>query len=207
MSQADPRMDGIARPRPAGSTAAADRLSIWVVLFLIGLVFPLMIYLGPLRLTLYRILLLLSLIPCLVRWLSGGAGPIRLADICIILIGLWGAVSWAVLHGAAAAIESGGIHIVETWGAYFLGRCFIRSPEAFRRMAVLLFWIVLGLLPFLIHELLTGRSMILALIDSLGPTYGQYYGVSRIGFERAQGPFQHPILLGVFCGTIVSLVY
>ncbi|MCH8135597.1 MAG: hypothetical protein IIB77_06435, partial [Proteobacteria bacterium] len=51
-------MDGIARPRAAGSTAAADRLSIWVILFLIALVFPLMINLGPLRLTLYRILLL-----------------------------------------------------------------------------------------------------------------------------------------------------
>ncbi len=200
-------MDGIARPRPAGSTVAADRLSIWVILFLVGLMFPLTIYLGPLRLTLYRIVLLVGLIPFLIRWLSGGAGPIRLADVCIIWIGLWGVLSYAVLYGASVAIESGGIHIVETLGAYFLGRCFIRSPEAFRRMAVLLFWIVVGLLPFLIYEILTGRSMILALIDSFGPTYGQYSGQSRIGFERAHGPFQHPILLGVFCGAAVSLAY
>ena len=171
-----------------------------------------MIYLGPLRLSPYRIVLLLCLIPCFIRWLSGGAGPIRLADVCIILIGLWGVVSWAVLHGASAAIEPGGILIVETLGAYFLGRCFIRSPEEFRRMAVLLIWIVIGLLPFLIYENLTGRSIILELISLIGPAfdqyaYTQYYGESRLGFERAQGPFQHPIALGVFCGTTVSLAY
>lgn len=207
MSKADPRTGGIARPRSARPTAAADPLSIFVVLFLIGLVFPLMINLGSLRLTLYRIVLLLCLFPSLIRWLSGRAGPIRLADVCVILIGLWGVLSWAVLHGTKYVVETGGIHIVETLGAYFLGRCFIRSPEAFHRMAVLLFWIIICLLPFLIYETLTGRSMILVLIDSLGPTYPEYYGEPRRGFERAQGPFQHPILLGVFCGATVSLAY
>ena len=164
-------MDGTARPRPARLTAATDWPLIFVVLLLVALVFPLVFSLGSLRLSPYRIVLLLCLVPCLIRWMSGGAGPIRLADFCIILIGLWGVISWAVLHGTAKAIESGGIHIAETLGAYFLGRCFIRSPEAFRRMAVLLFWIIIGLLPFLIHENLTGRSTILALINSLGSTY------------------------------------
>jgi hypothetical protein len=195
------------RPRPARSAAATGRLSIVVILFLVGLVFPLFIYLGPLRLSPYRIVLLLCLIPSLFRWLSGGAGPIRPVDVCIILIGLWGVLSWAVLHGAAVAVESGGIHIVETLGAYFLGRCFIRSPEAFHRMAMLLFWIVIGLLPFLLYEILTGRSMILESISALGSTYGNSGAEPRLGLERAQGPFQHPILLGVFCGAVVSLAY
>jgi hypothetical protein len=128
-------------------------------------------------------------------------------DICIVLIGLWGPVSWGVLHGATAAIESGGIHIVETLGAYFLGRCFIRSPEAFRRMATLLFWIVICLVPFLIHEILTGRSMFLEFIGRLGSTYSDADAGTRLGLRRAQGPFQHPILLGVFCGAVVSLAY
>ena len=200
-------MDGITRLRSADSTASSDRLSILVVLFLIGLVFPLMIHVGPIRLTLYRILLLLGLIPFLIRWLSSGAGPIRLADVCMMLIGLWAAVSWTVQLGAESAIEPVGIHIVETWGAYFLARCLIRSPEAFRRVAVILFWIVIGLLPFLIYENLTGRSMILEFINSLGQTYSPAYKEPRLGFERAQGPFQHPILLGVFCGATVSLAY
>jgi hypothetical protein len=209
MSQADPLTGGIARPRPARSTAAAERLSILVVLFLIAMMFPLYIYLGPLRLTTYRIALLLCLIPCFVRWLSGGAGPIRLADVCMILIGFWVVVSYAVLDGISVAIESGGIKVVETLGAYFLGRCFIRSPETFRRMAVLLFWIIIGLLPFVIHEMLTGRNTILTSINSLGQTYeilSGYYE-PRLGLERAQGPFPHPILLGVFCGSTVSLTY
>jgi hypothetical protein len=207
MSQSNPRLLELARVRSGDSTVAADRLSMLVVLFLLSLVFTSIIQLGPLRLSPYRILLLLCLIPCFVRWMSGGAGPIRMADICMILIALWGAVSWAVLHGASAGVESGGIHVVETLGAYFLGRCFIRTPEAFRRMAVLLFWIVIALLPFLLVEMLTGRKLILTVINSIAQTYPDAQTEPRLGLERAQGPFQHPILLGVYCGATVSLAY
>ena len=77
MSQADPRMDGIARLRPTHSTAAADRLSILIVLFLVGMVFSLIVHLGPLRLSSYRIVLFLCVIPCLILWVAGRAGPIR----------------------------------------------------------------------------------------------------------------------------------
>lgn len=206
MNDSDLRIGNGSRTNNA-PTPAADRLSIIVFVFLVSLVFPLFFSIGPLSLSVYRALLLLALIPCLFRWISGGAGPIRLADICIIFIGIWGALSWAILHGTAAFIESGGIHIVETLGAYFLGRCFIRGPEAFRRMAVLLFWIIIGLLPFLFYEVLTGRSLILALIERIGPTFRDADAGSRLGLERAQGPFQHPILLGVFCGASVSLAY
>jgi len=186
---------------------AAERMPLLVMVFLAGLLFPLMIDLGPLRLSVYRMVLLLSTIPCLLIWAGGSVGRWRLADFCIIMIGVWGTLSWGVLHGFGPSIEAIGIHVVETWGAYFLGRCMIRTPGHFRRLARLMLWMIAAMMPFLVVEMVTGKRLILMAIRAIGATYGDATAEPRLGMTRAQGPFQHPILLGVFCGSSLSLAY
>src|SRR5262245_45580739 len=68
----------------------ASKPSSWpVFLFLLALVVPWVISVGPLRLSLYRFVLLAMVLPCLTSWMSGKAGRIRIADIALLLFSLW----------------------------------------------------------------------------------------------------------------------
>src|SRR6185295_5017795 len=67
-----------ARPQTRSDSRQAKKGLRWpVVFFLVGLVVPWVIPLGPLSMSVYRIVLLVMLLPCLVMWVSGKAGPIR----------------------------------------------------------------------------------------------------------------------------------
>ena len=104
------------------------------MLFLVGLVIPWIIPVGPLNLSVYRIVLFVTLLPCLVMWASGKAGRIRAPDIGLFLYSGWAAITLVNAHGIAAAIEPGGILFIETMGAYLLARCYIRDAEDFENM-------------------------------------------------------------------------
>ena len=189
---------------------AHDRghLSIWVWLFLIGLVIPLFIYVGPMRLSVDRIVLLIAFFPLLLFWLRGGAGRIRLPDICVVVICLWSSLSMVIMDGGLeATVEPIGILWAETLGAYLLGRCCIRTPEAFYAMVRLLFLFALVLLPFAIWELYTGPSPLLKIFRAIGTSYGENPNPGRLGLERVQGPFSHPIHFGVLFASLVGMFY
>lgn len=178
-----------------------------VIVFLIGLVTPWVLPVGPLNMSVYRFVVLGTLLPCLVMWGRGKAGPIRIADVGLIIFCLWASVSLAVVHGIAASIEPIGILIIETLGSYWLGRCFIRSAEDFRNMVRLAAKLVLLLSPFALYEWITGAKPILSTLGAIFPTVEISMMQPRWGFWRVQGPFSHSILFGLFCGSIVALTY
>jgi hypothetical protein len=118
---------------PKPDQGAKPQLSPLVLAFLIGLSIPIIIQLGPLRLSVYRLALIAMFIPCLAGWLSGLGGRIRMADICVVLICVWSAISFSVVHGVASSIESIGINTIETLGPYLLARCYIQRRSSFIR--------------------------------------------------------------------------
>lgn len=195
------------RDRSGERTQDRGKLSLWVVLLLIGLVIPLFVFLGPLRLSAYRVVLIAAFFPALFFWLSGRTGPIRLPDICVLIICLWSTLSFSVVHGFGPMIDTIGILWVETLGAYLLARCFIRTPEAFFAVARLLFIIALVMLPFAAYELNTGKNLLLNLFGKIGPVYSHVIKDSRLGLERVQGPFAHQIHFGVFFGALIGIFY
>lgn len=182
-------------------------LSLWVIFFLVSLIIPFFIFIGPLRLTIYRAVLLVGFLPLLFYWLNGKAGRIRLPDICILVICVWSSISLAVVHGAQEMVEAIGIIWIETLGAYLLGRCFIRTPGAFFAMTRIFFRLGLILLPFALFELITGKNLILRSLGMLGPVYWENIQEGRLGLERVQGPFAHPIHFGVFFGVLTGMFY
>lgn len=197
---------------PAQHKADADaraqgRFSPWVWIFVIGLVTPLFIQVGPMRLTPYRLALLVAFFPVLFYWLGGRAGRIRLADICVVGICLWSSLSFSVVHGFGAMYETIGIFWVETLGAYLLGRCYIRTPETFHAIVRLLFRLSLVMIPFTIYEMITAEDLILTLFSKIGPTYHDNPMEPRLGFDRVQGPFPHQIHFGVFFLCLSGVVY
>lgn len=129
------------------SEPATKRLPWPVTVFLTGLVIPWIIPLGPLNLSVYRLVLIATLLPCLVMWASGKAGRIRVPDIGFFLYCGWAALTLAKAHGAAHVIEPAGILFVETMGPYLLARCYIRDAEDFEHVIVLVAKLIVLLLP------------------------------------------------------------
>jgi hypothetical protein len=178
-----------------------------VLLFLVSLVVPWIPKVGPLSLPIPRLILLVMVLPCLAQWVTGRAGRIRAADIAILLFCLWCALSLVVNHGTAFAVQPAGMLFVETMGAYFLSRCYIRSADDFLNMARVLFRIVAFLFPFALIEALTGRNVLLQLFSAILPSYPDSAGDLRGSLYRVQAVFEHPILFGICVSSVLPLTH
>lgn len=178
-----------------------------VALFLISIVLPIVMQAGPLRLSPYRVMLLITIFPSLVLWLQGNAGKIRVADIALLGLCLWTFLSYVVIHGLERATEAGGIFGLETMGAYLLGRLLIRSADDFRKFVTVFFWILLVLLPLAIIESVSGHAIVLETFRKFVRSYNIVTQEPRWGLRRVMGPFEHPILFGAFCGSALGMVY
>jgi O-antigen ligase len=59
-------------------------------------------------------------------------------------------------------------------------------------------------MPFVLYEAFTGTRPLLKAFGVLAPTFAVSDGAEyRMGLARAHGTFEHPILFGVFCGSIL----
>ncbi|WP_455373550.1 O-antigen ligase family protein [Limibacillus halophilus] len=180
-----------------------------LVLFLAGLVMPpeASLNLGGLRLSGYRVVLILTLLPCLLMLFTGRKGRLNIADGLIILHCIWAVLALIRQAGLGQGIESGGIYAVECLGAYLLGRLYIRSYEDFYRFSRLLVGLILALLLFTLPEALTGKHLLRDLFRAVLGGPGAHYIDPRMGLTRAFGPFDHPILYGVFSAVGFSLAF
>jgi hypothetical protein len=198
------------RPRGSalrGPLVHAQRTSLLIPLFMFSLALPIMLHLGPLRLSPYRLLLIVAFIPCLLAWINGSMGRIRAPDLLILAAALWTTVALAIHQGAVQALESGGIYLVETFGTYLLARWLIRDAKSFEAMARSLFWVIAVLLPFAIIEAVTARPILNEILGTVFEVFPDVPKEPRWGMDRVQGPFQHPILFGVFCSAGFALSY
>ena len=180
-----------------------------VAFFFFGMLLPtaVSLNLGGLRLSVYRIVLILMFVPMLVMLLSGRAGRMTVFDALVAAHCAWALMALIKWGGLAQGIESGGIYIVEFAGAYLLGRIFIRSCEDFAAMARAYVALVVGMLVFTIPEALTSVHI---LHDTISAVFGgppAPFIEQRMGLERTFGPFDHPILYGVFSASAFSLAY
>ncbi len=189
----------------ARTVSDSPKLSMFVVLFLIGLCIPIQLMIGPTRLSAYRIILLAAILPAIVNWMSDRNIKVCTTDILMLLLGVTGAISLIVADGFGNSIESSVIFFVETCGPYFIARSYIRTPEHFEKFSKLLYYSVLFFLPFAIIENLTDRTLILETLGKIFPVWKNVWDFKRLGLERAQVVFEHPILFGVYCACAFCL--
>lgn len=191
----------------AGSVAAPNRMArLMILLFMLGMVIPVWIRVGPLLLMPHRIVLLVLFVPLMIALLSGKAGRIRSFDILMMASALWAVLSLAV-NGSilgASIPQQMGIYMLESFGAYLLARVTIRSAEDFAYFTRLFFIALLILVPFGVLEAVTHRAVMLELIPK---SVKVVYTADRWGLRRAQTVFSHPILFGVFCSTGFGLFW
>ena len=172
-----------------------------VALFLLALLLPpeLSINIGELRLSGYRLVLLFLFLPCLVHLLFSPDHQTTPADWGMLFISSWCVLALAYHHGIVEALEKGGILIIEMLGAYLLARIYIRNYAQMLAVAKFFVCLVAIVLTASIPESLTGNHFL------RGPI--EFYYPKRLGLHRAYGPFDHPILLGVFCAASFSYAY
>jgi hypothetical protein len=175
-----------------------------VVIFMISVVVPIRFYLGPVLLMPYRVVLLVALVPCLVGLLSGRAGRIVASDIFIVLFWMWASVALIQVHGLSQ-IEALGVQFLEMTVPYMLARVYVRNADQFESVVRLLLRIIIILLPFALYESVTGDPIILSLLRNIASTPDNIALERRLGIDRAQVTFEHPILFGVFSASAVAL--
>jgi hypothetical protein len=76
------------RPQAESRGSNRKKLSWSVFLFFVSLLWPCVFFLGPLRLSFYRIVLLVMILPCL-RTFTAGNLRVRISDIVVLLFSFW----------------------------------------------------------------------------------------------------------------------
>lgn len=184
----------------------SGRLPWPVVVYLFCVVVPIWFNAGPLLMSTVRLFLMAMIIPVMIRLLMGAYGRVILTDWLFVAHTLWMAVALGVKSPEFVVTQVGSVGM-EFLGGYAIGRAYVRTPEVFLALCRTLALIVLCLTPFAIYEARTGIPLIVEFIDQLPGlrSVGNVNIDQRLGLERVQGPFAHPIHFGLFCSVVFSL--
>ena len=179
-----------------------------VAIYLVCIVVPVTMNVGPIYLTGLRVLLLALVIPLTLRLLTGGAGRVGWPDVLLLLHGIWIFVALAV-NNPDRVVQQAPSVIVEFLGGYLVARIAIRTPAAFEATMRFVVALVLCLMPFAVLEAVTGEPLLVRAVAAL-PAVGSIDVVTiegRLGLERVQATFQHPIHFGLFCSVAFSMAF
>ncbi len=191
---------------PSATGAAGLSIAVW--LYLAGVVLPVEFQLGSLALSLQRVFLLAVIVPLTVNLFTGRYGKIMATDYLFLAHILWASLAVAV-NNPSRAVENIGSTATEFLGGYVVGRAFIRTPDQFEKLFKVLIFFVVAFLPFSIVEARTGNAIIPAFIDGLPgvDSVPQLAIDKRMGLERVQNVFAHPIHYGLFCSVAFAMVW
>lgn len=201
--------------RPAeggGASVRTDTASSSLVLlaFIISLaVIPGSFSVAGVNLTFYKLILLALFVPLSLRWITGQEGPVTAADILILLYVVWVGVSVFAVHGSTRLFYIMS-NFATTFGSYLVGRMMVRNAMDFRMFCRYFLIGLVLLFPFALVEFLTNKNLLTMIFGKVFTISGNETaaGGRRLGFIRARGAFEHPILLGLFCGIgLGSVVY
>jgi len=191
----------------AGQSHSAGKFArLMVLLFIISMLVPVWIQVGSIKLIPHRIVLLLVFFPLFFQLIAGKAGKVRIFDVLMMFSAGW-AVLAIMVNGSFAGtglIQPIGIYVLESFGAYMLGRVAIRSVEDFTHFTRTFLFSLMVLVPFAVAEAVTHRPIMLELIPK---SVSVNYQEPRWGLRRAQTVFAHPILFGVYCSVGFGLFW
>ena len=180
-----------------------------VTLFFFGMMLPtsVSVNLAGLRLSVYRFVLLFALFPMLQTLISGKCGKINTFDWLAIAHSAWCFLALEIWGGTGQGTQSGGIYVIEFLGSYLVGRIYVRSYEDFHAVAKFFVGATCAMVVFTLPEALTGVHILHdGIVKVVGGPMAPYID-KRMGLTRAFGPFDHPILYGVFSAAAFSMAY
>ncbi|HEY4963078.1 MAG TPA: hypothetical protein VIH90_00075, partial [Candidatus Saccharimonadales bacterium] len=179
----------------------SDHLSSWITLLVFSFLVPSQFsieFIG-LRLSVYRIVLLLCIFPVAKIFFSR-IKRLPVDNFVFVTAGLM-FVSMLINNGSDG-FAFGGSLVLETIVPYLLGRVYIQKKENLIAFADVHFKVILLLLIPVMYELFTGHNIF---IHTFGGVVGRNLQSIRFGLYRASGPFEHAILLGIFAAAGFAL--
>lgn len=154
-------------------------------------------------------ILLLILVPILaVQLMQGKFGGFLWIDRLVFLHVMWLIMS-VFVNNPEVAVTYTGSNAIVILGGYLTARASIRSREDFAALCLFLMKVVLLSLPFAILETRDSIMIIPRLIDKI-PGISSSIDVDylpRLGLNRVQFLFAHPIHYGLFCSCTVALCF
>ncbi len=160
----------------------------------------------------------LLLTPWILVGLASGKMQLRPADLLMFLGSLWTVLSFIVIYGLAKGVVSGGALAVDIILPYLIARLCIRDADDVRRVLVVIAPLALFAGLSMMVEAISHTPIIKPLAASVfgrlvryedGVAVGQATGFVdyRLGLFRASGPFNHPILAGIFLAALLPLYW
>lgn len=180
-------------------------LPVPVTLYLLMVILPIRFMVGPWQVTGLRFYAAVMLVPLAIAALRRAPAA---TDLLLPLFVLWAGVCM-VVNTPGQAFEHTGAVFLELCGGYFIARSYIRSSDQFQALAKVLVILVICALPLALFETLTGSPPIIQAIRTIpGITSVDIVDIApRLGLDRAQVAFAHPIHFGLFCSAAVSLLF
>jgi hypothetical protein len=197
-----------ANPSHLRARALFAALPIPVILFLVLAILPIRFQVGPLQFTGLRLFVLVMFVPCLVKCVRNWSGRAALVDLLFALQAVWIFVS---IHQVApeAGIERAGSVCIDFLGGFAIARAYITDARKFRAMILWIATLCLLLLPMAVYEAFTTNAPLINTIGSI-PAIRSVPLIDmpeRLGLDRAQVAFAHPIHFGLFMSSAVALIY
>ncbi|MCY4333180.1 MAG: O-antigen ligase domain-containing protein [Litoreibacter sp.] len=158
---------------------------------------------GPLQMTSVRLYMALLLVPLLISLFRHRPNA---TDLLLLLFVPWAGIAmWVNTPGQA--IEHAGVMMLEMFCGYMLARRYITNAAQFVALIKAVLLLVLLCFPLAIYETLTGAPIAINAIRAIpGISSVEVADIEkRLGFERVQGLFAHPIHFGLFCASAVAL--
>ena len=162
---------------------------------------------GGLAFSCYRLVIIIFFVPACLRIMSQRFGKAGWVDLAMLATSTWFVIATTRNDGLSRGIEAGGASALDFFGTYVLLRAYVTKESHIVWIARFLAIGITMIAPFMVIESLTGQHVLKDLVTTL--IGGNFYITpdQRWGFERAWGPFDHPILAGVITSTAISLVW
>lgn len=178
-----------------------------VAIAMLGICTPILFSLAGIVLNPSRLMLLVVTVPLTVMLFTGRFGRVSAVDWLMMLYSGWLVVSVG-MNNPSAVVQFAGSNVLEIFGGYLVGRAGIRNASDFQAFAKVLLIVIMVLFIPAIIETQTDRSMINEALRMMGfSTIQSIPAAPRMGLERAQAVFAHPIQLGVFSSSVFAMVF
>ena len=204
---------------PRAAPHADVRVALWpilVVLYATLLPREVRFSLGTLTFYADRIGLVLIL-PYVVRKLLDGAIKFVLPDFLVLFSGVWMIVAMSAVYGFGDGLVRGGSLALDSSVGYFLARISFRSLRDIRYVLILFAPGLLFVGGLMAVESITHRPLAIPFAQRIFGPLPKFLGGEatnvasdptgqvRLGLMRAQGPFSHSILAGLYMASLLPL--
>jgi hypothetical protein len=172
-----------------------ERVIYPLVLFMVLIPGAQRIVIASIDFSFIRILVMVLLARILIKK-EGGNFKLQKPDVILFWWMGMGILAYGLLLGPSGIITRTG-YMLDTVGAYCVGRVYLRSSEDIKRVLLMVGLFSLPVLVFFLIERASGKNMFYV--------FGGIpeYTMVRNSRLRCQGPFAHPIMAGVFWATLL----